>query len=138
VRYLPKRVLRQFGYVQYIPPPPPIFVTVEDVDDMWDRWEEHLLGVVDLTLVGVDPGECVDGYKAWFIWVSHPYMTPAAYDEHVLRQVHEHEEHVDSELDDHVQTTMVDETYVEILDEVNDIAHELLMLNLGNVVDECL
>ena len=49
VRYLLERVLRQFGYVQYIPPPPPIFVTVEDVDDMWEPWEEHVLDAVNLT-----------------------------------------------------------------------------------------
>ena len=132
MRYLPERVLRQFGYVQYIPPPPPIFVTLEVVDEMWAQWEEHVLEEIELTPVGADPGECVEGYRAWYIRVSHPYMAPAAYKEHVLRQGHEHEDHVDSEPDGHGH----EETYIEILEEVNDIAHELLMLNLGDVVDE--
>ena len=40
-RYLPERVLGQFGYVQYIIPPPPIFVTVEDVNVKY-----HILVVI--------------------------------------------------------------------------------------------
>ena len=47
-------------------------------------------------------------------------------------QGHEHEDHVDCEPDGHGH----EETYIEILEEVNDIAHELLMLDLGDVVDE--
>ena len=86
VRYLPERVLRQFGYMQYIPPSPPIFVTVEDVDDMWAHWEDHVLDDIDLTPVGDDPGECMDGYRSWFIRVSHPYMTAAAYFFFILRR----------------------------------------------------
>ena len=43
---------------------------------------------------------------------------------------------MDSEPDEHGQPNVAEETYIEILDEVNDIAHELLMLNLGDVVDE--
>jgi hypothetical protein len=111
-------------------------VTVEDVDDMWEHWEDHVLDAVDLTPVGDNPGECMDGYRAWFIRVLHPYMTFAVYEEHVVQRQHEHVEHVDFEPDEHGQSNVAEETYIEILDEVNDIAHELLMLNLGDVVDE--
>ncbi|XP_052185072.1 uncharacterized protein LOC127796750 [Diospyros lotus] len=54
--YHPEKVLRQFGYVQTIPPPPlsPIEakqgagtasyrVIYEFIDDSWNRWEIHLL-----------------------------------------------------------------------------------------------
>jgi hypothetical protein len=57
--YQPERVLRQFGYVQTIPPAPPRIVTVEPVDEDWNHWQDYLVDVDGLVPVGDVHGHCV-------------------------------------------------------------------------------
>jgi hypothetical protein len=45
-RYLPERVMRQFGYVQYIPRSPhdlPYLTTPVEIFEHWEYWEEYII-----------------------------------------------------------------------------------------------
>ena len=51
----PERVLRQFGYIQSIPPPPvSASLSHDDIDDRWMHFAEHVLPAGELCLV---PGQ---------------------------------------------------------------------------------
>ena len=71
----PERVMRQFEYVQTIPPHPATpCLSVEEIDDRWIQFFEYL------ALVGqacVAPRQCATDYMEWFYMISHPFMTPA-------------------------------------------------------------
>ncbi|KOM53009.1 hypothetical protein LR48_Vigan09g166800 [Vigna angularis] len=78
-RHLPERVLRQFGFQQYIPRSP---TTIPDadvvaIDHMWLHFRAH---VVSNVRHATSPSDCVDGYIQWFRRVSHPYIIVAADD----------------------------------------------------------
>ncbi|KAG5133685.1 hypothetical protein JHK82_024873 [Glycine max] len=48
----PKRVLRQFGYIQSIPSPPvSALLSYDDIDDMWMHFADHVLAVGELCVV---------------------------------------------------------------------------------------
>ena len=48
----PERVLRQFGYIQSIPPPPvSALLSYDDIDDMWMHFSDHVVAVGDLCVV---------------------------------------------------------------------------------------
>ncbi|KAH1242729.1 Protein MAIN-LIKE 1 [Glycine max] len=63
----PERVVRQFGYIQSIPPPP------DQIDDRWMEFADHLLPAGQPCLV---PGQVSADYIEWFFRISHPFMTP--------------------------------------------------------------
>ncbi|RZC19679.1 Protein MAIN-LIKE 1 [Glycine soja] len=70
----PERVLRQFGYIQSIPPPPvSARLSHDDIDDRWMHFADHVLAVGELCLV---PGQVFADYMEWFFWISHPFMIP--------------------------------------------------------------
>jgi len=61
----PERVLRQFGYIQSIPPPPvSASLSYDDINDRWVHFADHVLAVGEL---------CAD-YMEWFFRISHPFM----------------------------------------------------------------
>ncbi|KAL5154399.1 Protein MAIN-LIKE 1 [Glycine soja] len=65
----PERVVRQFGYIQSIPPPPvSAQLSHDDIDDRWMHFAEHLLPAV--------PGQVSVDYMEWFFRISHPFMIP--------------------------------------------------------------
>ncbi|XP_006606701.1 uncharacterized protein [Glycine max] len=73
VRYRPKRVMRQFGYVQCIPAHPVhSWVSYDDMGDTWTHYSDHLAIAGDLCVV---PGQCAPNYIDWFFVISHPFMT---------------------------------------------------------------
>ncbi|KAH1253904.1 hypothetical protein GmHk_04G010452 [Glycine max] len=73
VRYRPKRVMRQFGYVQCIPTHPVhSWVSYDDVDNTWTHYSDHLAAAGDLCVV---LGQCAPDYIDWFFIISHPFMT---------------------------------------------------------------
>ncbi|KAL5148734.1 Protein MAIN-LIKE 1 [Glycine soja] len=70
----PERVVRQFGYIQSIPPPPvSARLSHDQIDDKWMQFADHLLPAGQLCLV---PGQVSADYMEWFFRISHPFMIP--------------------------------------------------------------
>ncbi|KAH1214840.1 Protein MAINTENANCE OF MERISTEMS [Glycine max] len=68
----PERVVRQFGYIQSIPPPPvSARLSYDNIDDRWMHFAEHVLPMGELCLV---PGQVSADYMEWFFRISHPFM----------------------------------------------------------------
>ena len=60
----PERVLRQFGYIQSIPPSPvSASLSYDDIDDRWMHSSDHVVAVGDLCVV---PGQVSADYMEWF------------------------------------------------------------------------
>ena len=90
--YHPERVLRQWGYLQTIPPPPlapyrakrgssstTYQVAYTFVDSLWDRWEMYVLPEEKRGRKWVTVGETAPGYMAWFDSISHRYIQNRAH-----------------------------------------------------------
>ena len=71
--HLPDQVLRQYGYMQTIPPPP----LVQDMaifQSVNARWVHFVDNVVTALVPAVGPNACTEHYIAWYSSVSHPYL----------------------------------------------------------------
>eukprot|EP00256_Glycine_max_P031646 XP_006575818.1 protein MAIN-LIKE 1-like [Glycine max] len=67
-----ERVLRQFGYIQSIPPPPvSASLSYNDIDDRWMHFVDHVLAVGELCVV---PRQVSTDYMEWFFFISHPFI----------------------------------------------------------------
>ena len=49
-------------------------LSVEESDDRWMQFSEHIAPVGQLCAV---PGHCSPDYMDWFYMISHPFMSPA-------------------------------------------------------------
>ncbi|XP_028223397.1 protein MAIN-LIKE 1-like [Glycine soja] len=68
----PERVLRQFGYLQTVPPPPVCdSLTGDDIDDRWLHFSDHLVPSGELCVV---PGQVAPDYMEWFFRILHPFV----------------------------------------------------------------
>ncbi|XP_024630198.1 protein MAIN-LIKE 1-like [Medicago truncatula] len=78
VRYLPKRVFRQFGWFQTIPRHPiesaPVDVNLAEITNRFRRALDYALTPQMLGETAIHGVEAVDGYIEWFYQVSHPHM----------------------------------------------------------------
>jgi hypothetical protein len=78
VRYLPERVLRQFGWIQTIPRHPvqsaPVDINFAQIINCFLRALDYTLTTQELGEVAVHGVEAADGYIEWFYQVSHPRM----------------------------------------------------------------
>ncbi|KAL5128740.1 hypothetical protein HKD37_14G040928 [Glycine soja] len=75
VIHRPDRVVRQFGYIQTIPPYPTApSVSVEEMDARWMQFGDYVAPVGQICVV---PGQCSSDYMEWFYMISHPFFTPA-------------------------------------------------------------
>ena len=64
--------MRQFGYVQMIPPHSPgSRLCLEDIDDKWMHFSDYLALVGQICVV---PGQCAPDYMDWFYMILHPFM----------------------------------------------------------------
>ncbi|KAL5166059.1 Protein MAIN-LIKE 1 [Glycine soja] len=69
-----ERVLRQFGYIQSIPPlPVSASLSYDNIDDRWMHFSDHVVAVGDLCVV---PEQVSADYMEWFFQISHPFMIP--------------------------------------------------------------
>ncbi|GAU35365.1 hypothetical protein TSUD_57140 [Trifolium subterraneum] len=79
VPYLPERCLRQFGFVQYIPPPPHPAPSYTDIDSLWSGYHTSVDRILQFTRpVRFDAETTVD-YLSWYYTVSH----------HILCRLHD-------------------------------------------------
>jgi hypothetical protein len=80
IRYLPERVLCQFGYLQSIPRHQEdcatIVTTLEQVDQQWAGYLQPVLTAEMLGSRVVLPTDTVSGYMDWYLKISHPYIIP--------------------------------------------------------------
>ncbi|KAL5180883.1 Protein MAINTENANCE OF MERISTEMS [Glycine soja] len=75
VIYRPKRVVRQFRYIQTIPPhltAPSTFV--EEMDARWMQFNDY---IAPLGKICVVHDQCSSDYMEWFYMILHPFMSPA-------------------------------------------------------------
>ncbi|XP_050889989.1 protein MAIN-LIKE 1-like [Lathyrus oleraceus] len=75
VLYLSDRCLRQFGYRQYILPPPPDVDTL-DVDVEWITYHASMMDVIRLTVSAATSYDVAVDYLDWYYMVSHPRLVP--------------------------------------------------------------
>jgi len=58
----PERVVRQFRYIQMIPPPPvSVSLSYEEIDDRWMHFSDHVVGEICVV-----PGQVSANYMDWF------------------------------------------------------------------------
>ncbi|KAL5148611.1 Protein MAIN-LIKE 1 [Glycine soja] len=75
VRHRPERFVRQFGYVQSIPPQPiDSWESFDEIDDRWMHYSDHFASAGEMCVV---PGQCAADYMNWFFVISHPFKTTA-------------------------------------------------------------
>ncbi|XP_058727006.1 uncharacterized protein LOC131598418 [Vicia villosa] len=81
VRYLPERVMGQFGYEQTIPRDPtvssPLAMNRRQLDEVFADWEHHMVHEEARATLAEHDWSCVEGYITRYYKVSHPYMLPA-------------------------------------------------------------
>ena len=67
-------VLRQFGYIQSIPPPSvSALLSYDDIDDRWMHFSDHVVAAGNLCVV---LGQISADYMEWFCQISHPFIIP--------------------------------------------------------------
>ncbi len=75
VPYLPERCLRQFGFVQYIPPPPPHPApSYTDIDTLWSGYHTSVDRILQFTRPVRFDAETTADYLPWYYTVSHPIL----------------------------------------------------------------
>ena len=75
VIHRPERVVRQFNYIQTIPPHPAASsLSVAEIDDKWMQFGEYIAPVGQLCAV---TDHCSPNYIDWFYMISHPFMSLA-------------------------------------------------------------
>jgi hypothetical protein len=72
VPHLPERCLRQFGYLQYIPPPPPSAPATAEIDIGWIGYDSAVDRILQPTRFVRYAAETTDDYLSWYYRVSHP------------------------------------------------------------------
>ncbi|KAH1199037.1 hypothetical protein GmHk_18G052489 [Glycine max] len=92
-----ERVVRHFGYIQTIPPPPiSATLSYEDIDDKWMHYSDHLAAAGQIFLM---PRQCSGDYMEWFFRISHSFITPTqAADQPRHPLVPQHEAYVEPDI----------------------------------------
>ncbi|PNY18144.1 otubain, partial [Trifolium pratense] len=80
VRYLPERVLWQFGYIQTIPRHPHAAANpLTIVPQINQHWLQHMDRVLTTGMLGSSaarPSDTAPGYITWYYDISHPHIIP--------------------------------------------------------------
>ncbi|CAJ2651216.1 unnamed protein product [Trifolium pratense] len=74
VPYLLERCIRQFGFVQYIPRPPPLAPAYSDIDSDWIGYHASVDRILQPTRPVTYASETVPDYMSWYYRVSHPRL----------------------------------------------------------------
>ena len=87
--YHPKRVLRQFRRIQTIPRTPlapmqaskgstvgSYCIVYVFLDQMWERWEDHLLSQASRSHPVIRLSNCVPDYLDWYSRITHLVVQP--------------------------------------------------------------
>ncbi|KAL5193636.1 Protein MAIN-LIKE 2 [Glycine soja] len=73
VIHRPEKVVRQFGYIQTIPPHLATpSVSFEEMDDRWMQFSDYIAPVGKICVVS---GQCSPYYMDWFYMISHLFMS---------------------------------------------------------------
>lgn len=76
--HLPECIMRQFGYMQYVPRDPSDYATSImahwDVDAMYNYFLNHLVSDKAQGTLAHNDCSVTYGYIQWYFRVSHPYM----------------------------------------------------------------
>ncbi|KAK2362374.1 protein MAIN-LIKE [Trifolium repens] len=70
--HLPERCLRQFEYLQYIPPPPPPAPATAEIDIAWIGYDSVVDQILQPTRLVRYATETTDDHLSWYYRVSHP------------------------------------------------------------------
>ncbi|KAL5142672.1 hypothetical protein HKD37_09G025809 [Glycine soja] len=97
VIHRPERVVRQFDYIQTIPPHPVVSsLSAAEIDDIWMQFGDYIAPVGQLCAV---PGHCSSDYLDWFYMILHPFMSlTQPGDPPRVSSVQQHEEFVEVDM----------------------------------------
>ncbi|XP_045788568.1 protein MAIN-LIKE 1-like [Trifolium pratense] len=71
VPYLPERCIRQFGYVHYVPPPPPLARAYAAIDSDLNGYHASIDRILQPTHPVTYASETTPNYLPWYYTVSH-------------------------------------------------------------------
>ncbi|XP_028216625.1 protein MAIN-LIKE 1-like [Glycine soja] len=132
----PDRVVRQFEYVQTIPPlSVSASLSYEDIDDRWMHYEDHIADAGEIFVV---LGQVSADYMEWFFQISHSFVTPTqAGDEPRHPPAPQHEEYVESSIPEVLVGADVGPSQAPAMDGCEAIAERLeRVLNLRMVTED--
>ncbi|KAL5162423.1 Protein MAIN-LIKE 2 [Glycine soja] len=141
VIHRPERVVRQFGYIQTIPPHPAASsLSVEEINDRWMQFGEYIAPVGQLCAVS---DHCSPDYMDWFYMISHPFMSSAqSGDPPRVPSIQQYEEFVEPDMYQQPMATVApnEDDFVAIADKLDRLLNLRILIEgieANTIVEEC-